>query len=130
MIISKVVITRSTYITNTILSSDTGAFTQKIILDHCNSSSLIDKQMSARGVHRIKSTEHASGDLIHASKCDIVSGLYHTPHLCGACSSVTVHILCTGNSHKSSIYFTTSVDRSMVKDGIPHVCTYVPLHYT
>ena len=64
-----------------ILSSDTGAFTQKIILDHCSSNSAIDKRMSARGVHRIKSIEHASGDLIHASECDVVSGLYRTPHL-------------------------------------------------
>ena len=48
----------------------------------------------------------------------------HLIYVCRAHSSVTVYI-CTGNSHKSSIYFTTSVDRSMVKDGIPHVCMYV-----
>ena len=34
---------------------------------------MINKRMSARGVHRVKSIEHASGDLIRISECDIVS---------------------------------------------------------
>ena len=37
---------------------------------------MIDKRMSARGVLRVKSMEHVSGNLIHASECDIASKLH------------------------------------------------------
>ena len=37
---------------------------------------MIDKQMSTRVMHRVKSIEHTSGNLICTSKCDVVSDLY------------------------------------------------------
>ena len=37
---------------------------------------VIDKRMSVRGMLRVKSMEHGSGNLIRASECDFASKLY------------------------------------------------------
>ena len=38
---------------------------------------MIHKRMSVRGVHRVKSIEHASADLMCASECDVFE-LFHS----------------------------------------------------
>ena len=42
---------------------------------------MIDKRVSARGVHRVKNIEQESGDLICMSECDAVSDLYRIYYL-------------------------------------------------